>query len=59
MTINTKVKPTRLEKLIHLEGWIREKELGESDFEYRDHLKSLRLRVIAEIKLENAKKAQV
>lgn len=46
---------TRLEKLYDLEAKIRFEQLGEQDFEYRDHLETLRLRVLAEIKLEMLK----
>lgn len=58
MTTTAKKEPTRLEKLIALAERIRLEEIGERDFEYRDHLKALRLRVLAEIKLETQRTGQ-
>lgn len=55
MTTSSQKPMTRLQKLVRLEQEIHNKQLGERDFEYRDHLESLRLRVEAEIKLEQAK----
>jgi len=55
MTTSTKKAPSRLQKLVLLEREIHQRQLGERDFEYRDHLESLRLRVEAEIKLEQVR----
>lgn len=50
-------KTSRLAKLYKLEEQIRYEQLGEEDFEYREHLEALRLRVLAEIKLEKQRNA--
>lgn len=56
MTTRTQPKElSRLQKLTKLEEKIRLEQLGEEDFEYRDHLECLRLRVLAEMKLEHGK----
>jgi hypothetical protein len=52
MTIQQKRKPTRLQELVVLEDRFRDLQIGESDFEYRNFLETLRLRTLAEIKLE-------
>lgn len=54
-TPSKKRTPSRLEKLAKFEEKIRLEQMGEQDFEYRDHLECIRLRVLAEMKLERGK----
>ena len=58
MTIQQKKKPTRLQELVVLERKFHDLQVGEHDFEYRSFLETLRLRTLAEIKLEQQRAGQ-